>query len=164
MGATTPARVEWLKESRFGLFIHWGIYSVPGRGEWVKNRERLTDGDYEAYFTHFDPDLYDPLSWARAAASAGMRYVVVTTKHHDGFCLWDSALTDYKATNTPARRDLLAPLVEAFRGEGLRVGFYHSLLDWHHPDFPVDGFHPQRDDEEFKRMQTGRDITKYAPI
>jgi alpha-L-fucosidase len=90
-----------------------------------------------------------------------MRYFVVTTKHHDGFCLWDSKLTDYKATNTPAGRDLLAPMVEAFRAEGLKVGFYHSLLDWHHPEFPVDGFHPQRDDEEFKRASSGRDISKY---
>ncbi len=90
-----------------------------------------------------------------------MRYFVVTTKHHEGFCLWDSQLTDYKATNTPAGRDLLRPMVEAFRAEGMRVGFYHSLLDWHHPDFPVDGFHPQRGDEEFKRASAGRDVSKY---
>ena len=159
---------DWMKEARFGLFIHWGLYSVPARqvnkgslAEWVKSRERLSDDDYAAYFSHFDPDLYDPALWAREARNAGMRYFVVTTKHHDGFCLWDSRLTDYKATNTPAKRDLLRPMVEAFRSEGLRVGFYHSLLDWHHPDFPVDGFHPQRDDDEFKRSTAGRDMAKY---
>jgi alpha-L-fucosidase len=156
-----PKTTGWLKEARFGLFVHWGIYSVPARGEWVKHHERLSDADYNPYFTHFDPDLYDPAAWAREAANAGMRYFVVTTKHHDGFCLWDSQLTDYKATNTPAGRDLLAPMVAAFRAEGLKVGFYHSLLDWHHPDFPVDGFHPQRDDQEFKRVSAGRDLAKY---
>jgi alpha-L-fucosidase len=91
-----------------------------------------------------------------------MRYVVLTSKHHDGFCLWDSALTDYKATNTPARRDLLRPLVDAFRAEGLRVGFYHSLIDWHHPQFPIDGLHPMRDDLAFRDAQQQRDIGKYA--
>ncbi|HMK96135.1 MAG TPA: alpha-L-fucosidase [Acidimicrobiales bacterium] len=157
---TTDA-TSWLKEARFGLFIHWGIYALPARGEWVKQREELTDCDYDQYFRHFDPDLFNPSAWARAAASAGARYFVVTTKHHDGFCLWDSELTDYKATNTPARRDLLAPMVDAFRKEGLRVGFYHSLLDWHHGDFPIDGFHPRRDDDEFKSTNAGRDIAKY---
>lgn len=161
MDQGTTTTTDWLKEDRFGLFIHWGIYAVPARGEWVKHHERLTDSDYEPYFRHFDPDLYDPEAWAREAAAAGMRYVVVTTKHHDGFCLWDSALTDYKATNTPARRDLLAPLVDAFRRHGLKIGFYHSLLDWHHPDFPVDGFHPQRDDADFKRHNASRDIARY---
>jgi len=156
-----PAHVDWLRESRFGLFIHWGIYAVPARGEWVKSRENLTDGDYEPFFSHFDPDLYDPAKWARAASDAGMRYFVVTTKHHDGFCLWDSKLTPYKATNTPAGRDLLAPMVDAFRREGLKVGFYYSLLDWHHPEFTVDGFHPQREDEEFKRANASRDMAKY---
>jgi alpha-L-fucosidase len=90
-----------------------------------------------------------------------MRYFVVTTKHHDGFCLWDSDLTDYKVTNTPWGRDLIGPMVEAFRAEGLRVGFYHSLVDWHHPEFPVDGMHPQRDDEEFKARHANRDIRRY---
>ncbi len=152
---------SWMREARLGLFIHWGLYSVPARHEWVKSRERLSDLVYDEYFAHFDPDLYDPASWAREAKNAGMRYFVITTKHHEGFCLWDSQLTDYKATNTPAKRDLLRPMVDAFRAEGLKVGFYHSLIDWHHPDFPVDGFHPQRDDEEFKKANKGRDMAKY---
>ena len=153
--------LQWFYEARFGMFVHWGLYSVAGRHEWVKSRERTSDDDYDAYFGHFDPDLYDPGMWAREAKGAGMGYFVVTTKHHEGFCLWDSQYTDYKATNTPARRDLLAPMVEAFRAEGLRVGFYYSLLDWHHPDFPPDGFHPRRDDEEWKANNAGRDIAKY---
>jgi alpha-L-fucosidase len=152
----------WFVHDRFGLFIHWGIYALPARHEWVKNRERIRDEDYQQYFGHFDPDRYDPAAWARDARQAGMKYVVVTTKHHDGFCLWDSALTDYKAPNTPARRDLLRPLVEAFRAEGFKIGFYHSLIDWHHPEFPIDGLHPMRDDVAFREAQRHRDMRKYV--
>jgi alpha-L-fucosidase len=158
----TTGKTDWFVHDRFGLFIHWGIYALPARHEWVKNREKIPDSIYDRYFRHFDPDLYDPREWAKAARAAGMKYFVVTTKHHDGFCLWDSALTDYKATNTPAKRDLIAPMVEAFRAEGLKVGFYHSVIDWHHPEFPVDGLHPQRDDIEFRERQAGRKIEKYA--
>lgn len=152
----------WFTEARFGLFIHWGLYALPARHEWVKNRERIGDDAYDRYFRHFDPDLFDPARWARDARDAGMRYFVITTKHHEGFCLWDSDLTDYKVTNTPYGKDLIGPMVEAFRAEGLRVGFYHSLIDWHHPEFPVDGLHPQRDDEEFKAAAKARDIARYA--
>ncbi|MEZ4656963.1 MAG: alpha-L-fucosidase [Caldilineaceae bacterium] len=104
----------WFTHDRFGLFIHWGIYSAAARHEWIKNRELISDEDYQKYFDYFDPDLYDPAAWAQAAKDAGMKYFVVTTKHHDGFCLWDSALTDYKATNTPAGRDLLTPMGGGF--------------------------------------------------
>ena len=152
----------WFTESRFGMFVHWGLYSLAARHEWVKGRERLTDERYQPYFDHFDPDLYDPADWARQARRAGMRYVVLTTKHHDGFCLWDSALTDYKATMTPYGRDLIAPFVSAVRAEGLRVGFYHSLLDWHHPDFPIDVHHPLRDAGDVAAANAGRDIGRYA--
>jgi alpha-L-fucosidase len=160
--APTLGDTSWFVHDRFGLFIHWGLYALPARHEWVKNRERITDEAYQKYFDHFDPDLYDPAAWARTANQAGMKYAVITTKHHEGFCLWDSALTAYKAPNTPAGRDLLRPWVDAFRAEGLRIGFYHSLIDWHHPDFPVDAFHPQRDDEAFKAASATRDIRKYA--
>ena len=155
-------RLRWMREARFGMFIHWGLYSLAARHEWVKNRERLDDNHYSRYFEHFSPDLYDPAEWARVARHAGMRYAVLTTKHHEGFCLWDSDLTDYKVTNTPARRDLVGPWVEAFRGEGLRVGFYHSLIDWHHPEFPIDGLHPQLDDEDAKARSTTHNIAKYS--
>ncbi|MFC9388483.1 alpha-L-fucosidase [Streptomyces venezuelae] len=162
--ASAPAPAPdttWFTHDRFGMFVHWGLYSLAARHEWVKNRERMTDEQYQVYFDHFDPDRYDPVSWVRTAKAAGMRYVVLTTKHHDGFCLWDSRLTDYKVTRTPHGRDLVRPFVEACRAEGLKVGFYHSLIDWHHPSFPVDGTHPQRDDEEFKAAAADRDIRAY---
>jgi alpha-L-fucosidase len=152
----------WFIHDRFGLFIHWGIYAMAARHEWIKHVEKISDEDYQKYFDRFYPDLYDPAAWAREAKNAGMKYIVVTSKHHDGFCLWDSARTDYKATNTPWGQDLLKPMVEAFRAEGFKVGFYHSLLDWHHPEFPIDGLHPMREEVEFREAQQGRDIAKYC--
>ncbi|GAA2384049.1 alpha-L-fucosidase [Nonomuraea africana] len=154
---TSSARLAEFREQRLGLFIHWGLYALAARHEWVKQREHLTDADYQPYFDHFDPDLFDPDAWAEAAAGAGMRYMVLTTKHHDGFCLWDSALTDYSVAGTPYGKDLVGPIVAAFRARGLGVGFYHSLLDWHHPDFPIDGLHPLHGRVE----EPWRDIAKY---
>lgn len=153
---------SWFLHDRLGLFIHWGLYALPARHEWVKNRERLTDEAYQTYFSHFDPDLYDPGAWAKAAKAAGMKYFVITTKHHDGFCLWDTGQTDYQVTNTPYGKDLIGPMVEAFRAEGLRVGFYHSVIDWHHPEFPVDLHHPMRDNQEYRAANRSRDVRKYA--
>jgi len=152
----------WFVKARLGLFIHWGLYALPARHEWVKSRERMSDEEYQAYFDRFNPDLYDPTAWARVAKEAGMKYFVITTKHHDGFCLWDTAQTDYKATNTPYGRDLIGPMVEAFRAEGLRVGFYHSLIDWHHPQYPVDRVHPMRDDPKAREQSKERDVGEYA--
>lgn len=143
---------QWFMEDRFGMFIHWGLYSIPARGEWVRSTERIDIESYEKYFNEFDPVRYDPKQWAKAAKAAGMKYAVMTAKHHDGFCLFDSAYTDYKATNTPAKRDLIREYVEAFRAEGLKVGLYYSLLDWHHPDYPAydDLHHPMRKDPRFE--------------
>jgi len=155
-------RLQWMRDARFGLFIHWGLYSVPARHEWVKQREHLTDAHYQRYFERFDPDLYDPVHWARLARQAGMRYAVLTTKHHEGFCLFQSQLTDYQAVNTPAGRDLVRPWVDAFRAEGLKIGFYYSVIDWHHPDFAIDGLHPQRDDEQTKAARKDPDASRYA--
>jgi len=155
------ARMEWWTDARFGMFIHWGLYALPARHEWVKNRERIPDEDYQKYFELFNPDLYNPVEWARAAKKAGMKYVVITSKHHEGFCLFDSKYTDYKATNTPYGKDLLKPFVKAFRDEGLKVGFYYSLIDWHHPENPVDRLHPLRDNAEFREQEKNRDITIY---
>ena len=155
-------KMEWFRHNRFGLFIHWGIYAMAARHEWVKSREQMTDQQYERYFKHFDPDLYDPQQWADAAANAGMKYFVVTAKHHDGFCLWDSKHTDFKATNTPAGRDLVRPMVEAFRGRGMRAGLYYSLIDWRHPHYIVDRiWHPQRGGD-IDALNKGRDQMKYA--
>ena len=155
-------RMQWWTDARFGMFIHWGTYAMAARHEWVKNRERMTNEEYQKYFDMFNPDLYNPHEWARAAKNAGMKYFVVTSKHHEGFCLWDSKYTDYKATNTPYGKDLLKPMVEAFREEGLKVGFYYSLIDWHHPDFTIDRVHPLRGNMEERAKNSERDMEKYA--
>src|SRR5512133_3533588 len=156
-------RMAWWTDARFGMFIHWGLYALPARHEWVKNQERLTNEQYQKYFEEFNPDLYNPKEWARMAKEAGMKYVVLTAKHHEGFCLFDSKFTDYKATNTPFGRDIIKEYVEAFRAEGLKVGFYYSLIDWHHPDYTVDSNHPQRQgsDTAYARLNKGRDMSKY---
>ncbi|HOX38002.1 MAG TPA: alpha-L-fucosidase [Candidatus Brocadiia bacterium] len=153
---------SWFVHDRFGLFIHWGTYALAARHEWVKHNEQIPDGVYEKYFKHFDPDLYDPQQWADAAANAGMKYFVITTKHHEGFCLWDSKLTDYNATNTPCGRDLIKPMAEAFRAKGLHVGFYHSLIDWHHPHFVIDNLHSMRNHPDRAKMNESRDQKQYA--
>ena len=158
----TPGDTVWFKHDRFGMFIHWGLYAMPARGEWVKTNEYLTDEHYERYFKHFNPDLYDPKEWARQAKAAGMKYAVLTTKHHEGFCMFDTAYTDYKCTNTLAGRDLVREYVDAFRAEGLKVGFYYSLIDWHHPDFPIDQIHPRRLDKDAEEKSAKRDMKKYA--
>lgn len=156
-----PEHLRWFVNDRFGMFIHWGLYSLPARHEWVQTHEELSDTRYHRYFERFNPDLYDPERWARLAARAGMRYVVMTAKHHEGFCLWDSEYTDFKAPNTPFGRDALGPAVEAFRREGLRVGFYYSLLDWHHPDFLIDPLHPQRNVSDIEDRNRTRSMARY---
>ena len=158
----TPGDTEWFTASRFGMFIHWGLYSMPARHEWVKHTERITEEKYDKYFKYFNPDMYDAREWAKRAKAAGMKYAVLTTKHHEGFCMFDSQYTDYKCTNTPAGRDLVREYVDAFRAEGLRVGFYYSLIDWHHPAFPIDKLHPRRDDANAKELNEGRDMHVYA--
>ena len=137
-------RMEWYTQARFGMFLHWGLYSIPARGEWIRSFEKLTDEEYGKYFEEFNPVDYDPKKWAKLAKKAGMKYMVLTAKHHDGFCLFDSGYTDFKATNTKCGRDLIKEYVEAVRAEGLKVGLYYSLLDWHHEDYPhfSDGAHP----------------------
>ena len=154
-------RCDWWTEARFGMFIHWGVYAIPARGEWVMTRERIPVPDYERrYASRFDPVSFDPAAWAELAVAAGQRYAVITTKHHDGFCLFDSKQTDYTAMHVPAGRDLLAEWLAAFRAAGLRVGFYHSLLDWHHPEYTIDRHHPLRDDGAAKAKP--RDQARYC--
>lgn len=145
-------RTRWFLSDRFGMFIHWGLYAIPARGEWIRSVERISNEAYQQYFDEFNPTDYHPEVWARIAKNAGMRYAVLTAKHHDGFCLFDSQLTDYKSTNTRAKRDLVREYLEAFRAEGLKVGLYYSLIDWHHPHYPAYGdmHHPMRDNEAYK--------------
>ncbi|MGG4035984.1 alpha-L-fucosidase [Paenibacillus cisolokensis] len=159
--AVTTGDSSWFTNDRFGLFIHWGLYAMGARHEWLQSRERMSPERYAKYFRRFDPDLYDPRLWAKLAADAGMKYMVVTTKHHEGFCLWDSELTDYKATRTPAGRDLLAPMVDAFRERDMRIGFYYSLIDWHHPHYTIDPKHPLRFDPQFAEESKKRDFARY---
>jgi len=116
------------------MFIHWGVYSQPARGEWIMHREGIPVAEYENLADSWKPGPYPARTWARLARRAGMKYMVFTSKHHDGFCLWDSNMTDYNATRRGPKRDLVAEYVEACRAEGLRVGLYYSLRDWHHPD------------------------------
>ena len=110
-------RMEWYVDARFGMFLHWGLYAIPARGEWMRSFEKVTDEEYQKYFNEFNPVDYDPKKWARMAKEAGMKYMVLTAKHHDGFCLFDSQYTDFKATNTKCVRDLIREYVDAVRGE-----------------------------------------------
>ncbi len=145
-------RTEWFRNARFGMFIHWGLYAIPGRGEWYMSEAGIPAPEYEKYMKEFTGRDYDPAAWTGRAKKAGMKYVVLTAKHHDGFCLFDSQLTQYKSTNTPCGRDLVREFVDAVRGEGLRVGLYYSLIDWHHPDYPKysDINHPMRGNPAYR--------------
>jgi alpha-L-fucosidase len=158
----TQGDSSWFVQDRFGMFLHWGLYSLPARHEWLQSRAEIPTETYHRYFEHFNPAAYDPSQWARMAREAGMKYAVITAKHHEGFCLWDSRYTEYKITHTPYGRDVLKPFVQAFRAEGLRVGFYYSLLDWHHPDFTIDVFHPLRNHPEVAALNSERDMKRYA--
>jgi alpha-L-fucosidase len=158
----SPGNTEWFVKDRFGMFIHFGLYSALARHEWVQCRESIQPEDYEKYMTRFDPDLFDAKQWAKKAKEAGMKYAVLTTKHHEGFCLFDSKYTDYKITNTPFGRDLVKEYVDAFRAEGLKVGFYYSLVDWHHPEFTIDHIHPMKVLPNAEELNSKRDMTKYA--
>lgn len=104
--ADKVARMQWWSEARFGMFIHWGLYALPARHEWVMSKEQISKKDYEKYVAYFNPDLYNPKEWAKLAKDAGMKYVVFTAKHHDGFSMYDTQYSDYKVTNAPIGRDL----------------------------------------------------------
>ena len=158
----TPGDTGWFVQDRFGMFIHFGLYAMPARNEWIMTWEKMSQEHYQRYFDNFNPDLLDARKWARAAKEAGMKYAILTAKHHEGFCLFDSKHTDFKSTNTPFGRDLVKEYVEAFRAEGLKVGLYYSLLDWHHPDFVIDDRHPLRDHPDAVQMNKQRDMKKYA--
>ncbi|MGA3092363.1 MAG: alpha-L-fucosidase [Terriglobales bacterium] len=127
-------RMQWWHDAKFGMFVHWGLYSVLGRHEWVMENEGIPVAEYEPLAKRFQPQPNAARAWARLAREAGMRYMVMTTKHHEGFCQFDTKLTDYCAPKQGPGRDLVREYVDAVRAEGLRVGFYYSLMDWHHPD------------------------------
>lgn len=133
----TAGDTSWFIHDRFGMFIHFGLYALPARHEWVKTNEFISEEKYQKYFDHFDPDLFDAREWAKKAKAAGMKYAVLTTKHHEGFCLFDNKHTDYKITNTPFGRDLVKEYADAFRAEGLHgrlLLFPHRLASSGVPD------------------------------
>jgi alpha-L-fucosidase len=161
---TDNGRMDWWRDARFGLFIHWGLYSTlagewkgsTGHAEWIRTTARIPVGEYDTLVPRFNPVKFDPDAWVKAAKDAGMRYVVITTKHHDGFCLFDSALTDFDVMSTPFHRDIMRELSEACARQGLRVCWYHSIMDWHHPDYL-----PRRDWEQGARPADGADFNRY---
>jgi len=132
--ADREQRMKWWHEARFGMFIHWGLYSVLGRHEWAMEDEGIPVAEYELLAKQFKPRPNAARDWARLARQAGQRYMVMTTKHHEGFCHFDTKLTSYSAPKQGPGRDLVREYVDAARSEGMRVGFYYSLMDWHHPD------------------------------
>ena len=137
IAASRPSRLQWFQEARFGMFIHWGLYSQLGRHEWVMNRENIPIHEYERLADTWKPKEWPAREWAHLAQRAGAKYMVMTTKHHEGFCLWDTQQTDYSAVKRGPGRDLVREFVEACREFDLRVGLYYSLMDWHHPDGAV---------------------------
>ncbi len=127
---------QWFQDAKFGMFIHWGVYSVLGRGEWVMHNENIPVSEYEKLPPQFNPVNYDPDEWCRIAAAAGVRYITITSKHHDGFAMWDSKISDYDIVErTPYKKDVLKMLAEACQRHGIKLFFYHSQLDWHNPDY-----------------------------
>ncbi|MBI5091490.1 MAG: alpha-L-fucosidase [Candidatus Hydrogenedentes bacterium] len=143
-------RLAWWQEARFGMFIHWGVYAIPGRGEWVYYQEHFETGEYARFADQFNPKHYNPAEWVALAQEAGMKYMVLTTRHHDGFCLFDSKVSEFTAPKTAAQRDLIAEYVEACRAAGMPVGLYYSLEDWR---FPGQLPHlPQKEDSVYAPM------------
>jgi alpha-L-fucosidase len=156
-------RMAWWREARFGMFIHWGVYSIPARGEWYMSQEKVSVEKYEQYPPQFNPVGFDARAWVRLAKRAGMKYVVITSKHHDGFCMFDSKVSSYDIIDrTPFKRDPLKELAAACREEGIRLCFYHSILDWHHPDAKGASFPRYR--EEYLKPQLKELLTGYGPI
>ena len=133
-------RMRWFHQARFGMFIHWGLYSLLGRGTWVTYADQIPVSEMEKLAGKFTAKKFDAGAWANLARDAGMKYAVLTTRHHDGFCLFDSNVSDFTSVKTGAKRDLVAEYVESFRKVGLKVGFYYSLLDWRFPGY----FEPQK--------------------
>ena len=162
--AQHDARMKWWREARFGLFIHWGIYAVPAGewkgktnyGEWIRQSAQIPIAEYDKFVQQFNPVKFNADEWVRLAKDAGMKYIVITSKHHDGFCIFDSKYTDYDVMSTPFKRDILKELSAACRKQGIRLCFYHSIMDWHHPDYL-----PRRDWEK-DRYAAGADFDRYV--
>ncbi|CAN5168392.1 alpha-L-fucosidase [soil metagenome] len=127
---------EWFQDAKFGLFIHWGVYSVLGDGEWVMNQQQIPIKTYEKLPAFFNPTDFDAAVWVKMVKDAGMKYITITSKHHDGFAMFDSKISDYNIVKkTPYGKDVLKMLADECRKQGIKLFFYHSQLDWHHPDY-----------------------------
>ncbi len=180
--ATSDDRMAWWREARFGLFLHWGLYSIlAGKwhdddkwAEWIRNNAHIPVDEYEQLLARWNPTAFDPDLWAALAAKAGMKYAVLTTKHHDGFCLFDSRVTTWDVMSTPSQRDICRDLSRALRKRNIRVGWYHSIMDWHHPDYlprrdwevgsrPVDDARFERY-VDYLHMQVDELLTNYGTI
>ncbi|MCL5098769.1 MAG: alpha-L-fucosidase [Candidatus Omnitrophica bacterium] len=169
------ARTQWWRDAKFGMFIHWGIYSVPADGEWHFFNHKMQVKDYERYADQFNPVNFNAEKWVQVAKNAGMKYIVITSKHHDGFCMFDTKLTDYCITKaTPFKRDPMKELAAACKKAGIRLCFYHSIMDWHHPDYlprrpwetetrPADGASLDRY-IEYMKGELRELLTNYGPI
>ena len=164
-------RMDWWRQARFGMFIHWGLYAVPagewkgeripGIGEWIMQRAKIPVSEYEQLAEQFNPVKFDAEQWVQIAKNAGMKYIVITSKHHDGFCLWDTKYTDYDVMDaTPLKRDILGELSEACRDSGIRMCFYHSIMDWHHPDAQAP-FYPNYNDTKKSNPNFDRYVEYY---
>ncbi|NUQ61683.1 MAG: alpha-L-fucosidase [Pirellulales bacterium] len=149
-------RSEWFREARFGMFIHWGVYAMIGQGEWVQDTGRIPVKEYEQHAPKFNPVEFNAAEWVGLAKEAGQKYLVITTKHHDGFCMFDSKLTDYDIMSTPLGRDVIKELADECHKQGIRLGFYYSIMDWHHPDYT-----PRRPWER-DRPTEGADFNRYV--
>jgi len=167
----TDARMKWWRDAKFGMFIHWGLYSIPagewngknisGIGSYIQKNGKIPEGEYAKFQARFNPTEYAAKKWASLAKRAGAKYIVITSKHHEGFCLFDSKLTDYDVMDTPHGRDLLKPLADACRQEGLQICWYHSILDWHHHEAQGQDFTSYR---KFMRGQLRELLSNYGRI
>jgi len=182
--ADTPDRLAWFRDARFGMFIHWGIYSVPAGewkgktnyAEWFQLNTNMPGSEYEKFAEQFNPVQFDAKQWVATAKGAGMKYIVITSKHHDGFCMFDTKLSDYNiVARTPWHHDPMKELADATRTAGLKFCFYYSVPDWHNPDFPAKysqhQFHgnpnPNADLEKYVAYVKGQVrelLTNYGPI
>lgn len=179
-------RMDWWRKARFGMFIHWGVYSVPagewkgqrapGAGEWIMQQAKIPVSEYEQLAKQFNPVKFDADQWVRIAKDAGMKYIVITSKHHDGFCMWDSKVTNYDIVDaTPFKKDVLKELAGACKKQGIKLCFYHSIMDWHHPDAQAP-FYPNYNDgsrsnpnfaryvENYLKPQIKELVTNYGPL
>jgi alpha-L-fucosidase len=161
--AQYEARMKWWCEARFGMFIHWGLYSIPAgewkgsteHAEWIRTTAQIPLAEYDKFVDQFNPVKFDATEWVRMAKNAGMKYITITSKHHDGFCLFDSKYTDFDVMSTPFKRDIMKELAEACHKEGIKICWYHSIMDWHHPDYL-----PRREWEK-DRPAAGADFDRY---